>query len=747
MNAFGRNALIFVTSYSCPERNLWGKFAANFFISSNKTYFQEIKMPIMTKMRENMPAILIGLAVLFIAMIVFEWGMGITNRGSGQYASSAVGKVNGEEITYQQFENVLQNMVDEYKANSKQDPDDQTMEQLRDQVWQSLVNQMLIEQAAKNLGIVVTDEEIVNWVTSNPESLPDMIKKNFEDSTGQINRQILEAALSSDRPEVQQFWKSVQDYLKQQRLQDKITSRLYSAIRIPESAMRMQFAQTNEKFDVGYILFPPSLLYPDSTIKVTDSEIKDYYSSHQDNYRTQATRRLKSVIFPIAPSTADSADVKNEMNRVASLARTGTDFLELVKEYSENPYDDKFVSHGQLDPQVEAAAFEAKKGDVIGPIVTADGYHLIKIIDEQDGKNEFVHASHILIHVVEGPDSTASYKQAQNILKEAKSGFDFASLASQYSQDPGSASRGGDLGWFGKGMMVKPFEDACIKAKAGQIIGPVKTQFGLHIIKVLGKDSRELKIADVKMGIKVSQQTKDDLKQHAEDFIYIEKQDGFDKAAATMNLDARQTPPFVKGQFIPTIGSNEDLMKWTFDGSLGKLSDVITLNQGYGVFMISEIKDAGVTPLEQVSAQIKSLVLKQKQFDLAESYANKLNKKISANDSLSHLQQFDSRLRYGTTGSFAASGYVPSVGQDFNFVAVATNLRPGQISKPFEGTNGVYIIQLLSSTGFDSTAYKIQRISIMQNMMQQERQRVVSDWVQQLKDNASIEDNREKIFR
>ncbi len=704
-------------------------------------------MPIMTKMRDNMPAILIGLAVLFIAMIVFEWGMGITNRSGGQYQSSAVGKVNGEEITYQQFEKVLQNMVDQYKSNSKQDPDDQTMEQLRDQVWQSLVNQILIEQTARNLGIVVTDQEIQDWVFNDPEALPDVIKKNFEDSTGQVNRQILEAARQSDRPEVVQFWKSVQEYLKEQRLQEKIQSRLYSALRIPESALQMQFAETSEKFDAAYILFPPSVLYPDSSIKITDSEVKDYYSSHQDEYRTQPTRKLKSVLFPIVASAADSTEVKSEMDRVASLAKTKADFLELVKEYSENPYEDKFVSHGQIDPQFETAAFAAKKGDLIGPISASDGFHLIKVIDEQNGKDQFVHAAHILLRVAPGPDSVKDYDHAREIIKQLKSGVDFSSLASQYSQDPGSASRGGDLGWFGKGMMVKPFEDACLKGSVGQIVGPVRTQFGLHIIKVLGKDSRELKIADVKMSIKVSQQTKDDLKQHAEDFIYIAKQDGFDKAATTMSLSVRQTPSFPKGQIIPTVGSNEDLMKWTFDGSLGNISDVITLTQGYSVFMISEVKDAGVTPLEQVSAQIRSNVRKQKQFEMAENYAKEIRHKLTATDSLSRLQHLDSRLRYGTTGSFSPTGYVPGVGRDFNFLAVATTLKLGQVSDPFEGSNGVYIAQLLSSSGFDSTTYKIQRISIMQNMMQQAKQRIVSDWIQQLRDNASIEDNRAKIFR
>jgi len=701
----------------------------------------------MTKMRDNMPAILIGLAILFIAMIVFEWGMGITNRGRGMYTSTAVGVVNGEEIGYSQFEKTLQSTIDQYKASEKQDPDDAAIEKLRDQVWESLVNQILVEQAAAKLGIIVTDQEIVDWVTNNPESLPDMVRRNFEDSTGQFNRQILQAALSSDRPEVQQFWKNVQEYLKDQRLEEKITSRLFSAIRIPESALRMQFAMTNEKLNAAYVLFPPSLLYPDSSIKVTDAEIKDYYSSHQDDYRTQSTRRLRSVIFPIGASAADSAEVKTEMDRVSSLTKNGADFLELVKEYSETPYDDKFVSHGQIDPQIEEAAFAAKREDIIGPISTSDGYHLVKIIDEQNGKDQYIHAAHILIRVPSGPDSTAAYKQAQDISKRAKSGANFASLATQYSQDPGSAQHGGDLGWFGKGMMVKPFEEACYKAGVGQIVGPVKTQFGLHIIKVLGMDSREIKIADIKMAVKVSQQTKDDLKQHAEDFVYIAKQDGFDKAAATMNVNIRQTPPFPKGQFIPTIGANADVMKWTFDGSLGNISDVITLSQGYAVFMIGEIKDASVTPLEQVRDQIRSMIVKQKQFDMADAYANQLRQKLSGNDSLNRLQQFDSRLRYGTTGEFGLAGFVPNIGRDYDFVATAENLRVGQTSQPFKGTSGVYVIQLLSSTGFDTTAYKIQRISIMQNLMQQEKQRVVTDWLQQLKTNASIEDNRAKIFR
>ncbi len=701
----------------------------------------------MSKMRDNMPAILVGLAILFVAMIVFEWGMNITGRQGRQYESNIVGKVNGQEITYPEFEKVYQNAVDNYKASTKQDPNDQMIAQLRNQVWDGLVNQILIKQAAKRLGIIVTDQEIVDWVTNSPETLPDVIRKNFEDSTGQVNRQILQAALASNRPEVQQFWKNVQDYLKEQLLQDKLTSRLYSAVRIPEGELRMQFAQQNEKLNTGYVLFQPALLYPDSGIHVTESEMRDYYSAHQEDYRTQSTRRLKFILLPLRPSAGDSSDVQSEINRVASLARSGTDFLELVKEYSETPYNDKFISHGQLEPSVETKAFSGKKGDIIGPFVASDGYHLIKIMDEQNGKNEYIHAAHILIHVPPGPDSTAAYKLADNILKQARSGADFAALAKQYSQDPGSAQLGGDLGWFGKGMMVKPFEDAAFKARVGQVVGPVRTQFGLHIIKVLGKDSRELKIADIKMSIKVSQQTKDDLKQRAEDFIYLAKQDGFDKAANTADVNVNQTPAFTKGKIIPGLGNYEDVVKWAFDGKLGDISEVMTLNQGYAVFMISEIKDASVTPFDQVAFQIKNLLTRKKQFDMAQTYANQLRQKLSPSDSLSKLPQFDSRLRYSVTGPFSPATFVPGVGRDFNFMAEAAKLNVGQISQAVKGNMGVFIIQLLSKTPFDTTAYKIQRMTMMQQLMQQEKSNVITNWLQGLKEKASIEDNRAKIFR
>ncbi len=696
-----------------------------------------------------MPAILVGLAILFVAMIVFEWGMDITGRQNGQYTGNVVGKINGQEITYQQFNQSLQNAIKQYKESTKKDPDEQVTKELRDQVWQGLLNQILVDQAARRLDIFVTDQDIVNWVTQNPETLPDNIKRFFEDSTGHFSRQILAEALASNRPDVQEFWTNVQTYLKEQRLQEKLTGRLYSAIRIPESQIKLQFERDNVKLDVGYVMFPPGQLFPDSSIHISEADLNDYYSAHEDDFRTPATRQLKYVDFPIGPSAEDSSEVKDEMERVAVQAKNGTNFLDLVKEYSETPYQDKFLTHGQLNPTVEAKALEAKEGQIVGPFLASDGYHLIKVMAETKGKNEYVHAAHILIPVTPGPDSVQSYKLADKILKEARSGANFAMLAREYSQDPGSAKRGGDLGWFGKGAMVKPFEKAAFGARVGQIVGPIRTRFGLHIIKVLGKDDRELKVADVKMSITTSSQTKDDLKQRAEDFIYLAKRDGFESAANTTRKTVRETPPFQKNSdYIATIGSDQALIDWAFKQSLGDISQIMTVPQGYGVFMVSNIKDAAVSPLSEVSRQIRSTLTRERQFDKALAYANKLRAKLSPKDSLSSLVKSDPGLHYTVTGQFAYDSYVPgNVGMDFNFLAEAANLKVGQISPAFKGRSGVYIMQLLSRTPFDSTAFKIQRLTIMQQLMQREESGVVSNWLQNLRKSATIVDNRSKIFQ
>ncbi|MFN3134574.1 MAG: SurA N-terminal domain-containing protein, partial [Candidatus Kryptonium sp.] len=339
-------------------------------------------MPLMTKMRNNLPAILLSLVILFLLTIVLDWGMDITGRHQGnEFARDPIGIVNGDEITYQEFNQALEFEIENFKQRTGNDPNDFMLEQLRNQIWEQLVVRKLIEQEIKKLGITVTPEEISDWVLNSPETLPEPVKRNFVDSLGNIDRVLLERALKSTTPQARQFWIEVENFLKAQKLTEKLQSRLLASVLVSEGEIKERFEKQNTRYEIKYVSLDPNKFSKEIS-EPTDDEIKEYYRNHQDEFRIQETRRLKYVIFSDAPSPEDTASVLRELENFKQQAIQGADFVELVKNYSETPYSDVFFKHGELLPEIENEIWDKKVGEIVGPLRLSDGIHLIKILDE-----------------------------------------------------------------------------------------------------------------------------------------------------------------------------------------------------------------------------------------------------------------------------------------------------------------------------------------------------------------------------
>ena len=696
-------------------------------------------MPIMTRMRDSMPVILITLVVAFLLTIVFEWGMdylGLRSR-----TADHIGKINGRTISYQEFSELVRQATESQKTQTNVEPDEFQLAQIRDQVWNQLVNQTLVEDEIKRLGITVSDQEITDWVFGpNP---PDFLKRQFTDSTGQFNRASYEGALRD--PKNAQVVMNVEKTLRQQRLQEKLQSLLVAAVRPSEGELFRRFVDQNVKLDAEFIVFDPTKLVPD-TLEVTDADMKKFYNEHSDEYKVEATRKLKYIIFRDEPSAQDSQNVAADLQDVMKRVGEGADFVETANQYGKVQNSGAFFKHGELDPVKEKAVFSAKVGNVVGPVEDADGFHLIKILAERQGTDEFIHAGHILIRV-DNNDSVAAKKLANRVLAEAKRGGKFEDLAVKYSQDPGSASRGGDLGWFGKGRMVKAFEEAAFRARAGQVVGPVKTQFGYHVIKVFDRSKREMQIADLGIPIKASSQTRTAIFQRAQDFHYLAKESGFIEAASQLSFQVSETPPFSKGNSIPGVGASELLANFAMKEKVGEISDVVSLSSGYGVFMISEVKQAGVRPLDDVKDFVKPRVVREKKMERVKKLAEDLRNSLRPSDSLGTAVLKDPNLSVQHTGSFSTGGFVPGVGRDLNFLGAVSVLKVGETSKPIEGQRGYYLVKLLSRTPVDSAAYQVQRPNMYMQTMQEKRNQFLTQWLENVKKNADIEDNRELFFR
>jgi parvulin-like peptidyl-prolyl isomerase len=711
-------------------------------------------MPIMTRMRDSMPVILFGLLVTFLLLIVFEWGMDFTGIRSGR--TDTIGSINGKKITYTEFSNVLKSFTDNQKTQTGVEPDENQQRQAREQVWQTLVTQQLIEEEIQRLGVMVSDQELVDWVRGdNP---PDDLRRNFVDSTGQFRRDLYDQFLSNPN----QFIKDPQgadpafgtkwlaDYeqsLRQRRRQEKLQSLVLASVRVTDGEMLHKFQDQNQYYDASYALFDPNTLVKDEDAQLTDADLRNYYDENLDQYKFEASRKLKYVQFNEVASQQDSAARQNEIDDAAKKARGGMDFLQVVGTYSDKPDSGNFFKHGELTPTIDAVVFAAKAGDVIGPILENDGYHLIKVLDERKGDKEFVHASHVLLTLEGVKDSNAVKAKAQQVAKLARTGKDFAALVKEYSTEPGAAQRNGDLGWFTKGRMVKPFEDAAFKAKAGEIVGPVRTQFGLHIIKVHERDSRELKIAQVRIAVGPSSQTKNDLFERARDFTYNAKESDFSKEAQATGFEVRESQVQEKGGVVPGIGINESIIRWAFNNKVGSVSDPFTIPNGYVVLTIVDAKDAGVKSFDEVKESIRPLALRKKKIDRVKMIAEELRSKLSATDSLSKVSALNSAVKSIQTGPFTLGGSVPTIGRDPNFLGTVSMLSVGQISAPVVGVRGAYLIQLVTKTPFDSTAYAAQREALKSQLLQDKRNRVLTDYLAKLKDDAKIEDHRDNFYR
>lgn len=701
-------------------------------------------MALMSSIRKNLAQMFAVLAFLFIVMIVFEWGMDLSGRrgGLGGGRGDVIGVVNGKDVSYREFAELVRRAEQTQKSQTGQDADEDTQRMIRSQVWNQMVDDILINGEIERLGITVTDQEIRDVVQGpNP---PDFLVSQFRDSTGSFRRDAYIQAMMN--PQNKAAWIQVEDIVREQQKRQKLQSLLLASIQVSEGEIAQRYVDRNVSMEAEYALFDMNRLVADSSIVVTDRDLQDVYERHPEDFKTKATRRVKYVTFNLQATREDSAAVSTELNSIRDQVKAGADFVDLAKTYSDVPVNEAFFKHGELSRVKEKAVFAARKGDIVGPVSDFDGMHLFKILDERQGTQEFVNAAHILLRHVPGPDSGKVLTKIRDIARRAKSGEDFAALARANSED-GSASEGGELGWTGKGGWVKPFEDAAFGARPGQIVGPVRTQFGWHVIKVIGRDKREVKVAAVSMKVKASPKTTDEAYKAADDFAYLADKEGFEKAAELGGYAVRETPEFTKEGFVPGIGQNDAVSGFAFRTKVNGISTPITLSGSVGVFKVSATRDEGLRPFDEVVASVRSIAYREKRMSKVKEMAEAFAKTLAPTSDLLESTKANPVIVAQKVGPFKPTDFPAGVGRDPRFIGTVLATEPGRISAPFEGVRGAYVIKTLTRSAIDSAHFAAERPSLRDQILQEKRNRFLTDWQRTMRESASIEDHRDKFFR
>lgn len=693
-----------------------------------------------------MVAIVIGLA-----MGAFILG-DILNSGSKlmRPKQMEIAEINGTSISYPEFQKKVDELSEVYKMNTQKNQiDENTWVQIREQVWQEYLQQNTIEKAAQELGITVTSQELFDMVQGN--NLHPIIQQLFRNpQTGQVDKsvilQFLKSLETTATQEQKTYWFYIENQIKQDKIRSKYNDLIAKGLYVTTDEAKESLALKNKNTSFQYVAVSYSSI-PDSTVKVSESDLRSYYDKHQEDYKQGKTRKIEYVVFDVLPSVSDSLATKKWMDDSKQDFSNATDNAQYVTVNSDSPYDPSFYKKSEIRPAALAEwAFTATPGELYGPYLEGGEYKLAKL-DARKMMPDSVEASHILIT----PQKAGSLEKAKARIDSLKNviekGGNFAELAKKYSDDTGSAAKGGDLGWFKQHQMVPEFEEAAFSGEVNKLY-VATTRFGVHLIKPTkkGKLTEEVRLAILTRKVEPSNETYQKIYALTSKFA-SENTDlkAFNKSVVEQKLNKRQATLKENENEIPGLEGSRSLIRAAFQGDVGKIientegSTIFEYGNKFVIAALTGATEEGVEPFEDAKISLELAVRREKK---GEMLAEKLKSAASGQTELGTIAaKFTTEVKEASGVNFSSFS-VPGLGFEPAVIGTVCSIPEGKISMPIIGNNGVYLAKVTSVTTGNDTNVKAEQTRLDQTLSYT----ASAQAFEALKKNAKIVDKRSKFY-
>ena len=683
---------------------------------------------------------LIGVSIAaFIVSDAFQSNSGMLNN-----SKMDVGEIDGEVISYQEFQARYDVELERYKNRTQSDAIDPSIyDQLRTELWDKMQEEIIYSKEYEKLGISFSSEEL-SYRVSGPE--PHSAVKQFftNPETQEFDRNQMVGFLKNmdEYPEYKSIWLEFESELAKESKRNKYFNLVKAGLYTTDLEAKESHMSKNQYATFDYISLPLRDL-PDSTIAVTDADIKKYYNNHKEDFLIEESRSFDFVVWEILPSKDDSISWFTKLNNIRNDFKLTTKDSTYVELHSDEHFDTLYHNPGFFSEAIDHVYFTLKDDDsIIGPYLDANKYKIAKLINRKNDTAYSYKASHILINP-KGPtdaDTLEALKKARELMAEAKDGADFTLLAMRNSEDKNSAVKGGDLGWFRDKTMVKPFMDAVKGMKKGEY-RVVKSQFGAHLIYVTDNPSNTLiKVGVISKIIGPTSETRNKIYSEVNKFRSIVKTpEQFESYVNEHGLNkqiAMEIRPMERE--VPGVQNGGALVSWAYRSELGKVSEAIELNDQYVVAILTEVYKEGPAPIEKVREDIKLKVITEKKKELLKQKLVDANKK----DLLAISEQVGVQVEKITNASFD-NALVSGLGEEKLLIGTVFGSKPNKLSEPIVGANAVFQFVLREfsevQTPEDFSEIKKEKMGNQQGMAQYET-------MESLKELADIKDWRYKFF-
>jgi peptidyl-prolyl cis-trans isomerase D len=643
---------------------------------------------------------IIGVALLLFVLSDFQ-------RKKGKQ-SNTIGVIAGEKIAITEFNRRVDENSEMQKANSgKENLTAEENYQIRQQTWQQVVNEIVMNKQYEMLGVVVSVEELDDLIRGkNPHQY---IVQSFTDpKTGQFDQKAVNNFLQNldnaemVKPEMKQRYLLMEKAIKSDRQSTKYNSLVTKAFYVPTAFAKRNYIESNTMAQVR-ISGMTYQAVPDSLVKVTDADFEKYYNENKYKFKQdKPVRDLEYVLFEPKMSEEDMVQLKTNIQKAYDEFIVATDVAGFVNSTSDNRYDSSWHKRGTFSPMIDSMLFNAPIGQVLQPTEDNGMYRIFKVVDRQ-AKPDSLMASHILVSYAGTPIQTATRtreaadKLADSVLTVIKKNpaiFDV--LAVTLNDDESVKAKQGSLGWFADGKMVPEFNDAVVKGSVGDIV-KVETQFGYHIIKITGKKdlSTKIKVASIDFRMEAGPKTIEALYNEASTFAAanntIEK---FEKTIQDKGMNLRKADRLSQtDNTIPGLKLAREIVRWSFNEETekGAVSNVFDIEGTYVVAALKNKVEKGYVPLEVLKEPIRPMVIREKK---AEFLMKKVNNQFAKLKDVNALIADFPNIKIDTVDVSFTSANIPNFGHEAKLTGDIFAAKKGQISGPVQGEQGVYVFIL-----------------------------------------------------